>query len=403
MLLLIFEGEVYHINATKSNGGADLVKMIKKNYLLAPGPTPVPIDVLLEGAKDTIHHRTPQFKKIFEEAVKGTKEVFRTENELFILASSGTGAMEMAVTNIVNPGEKVLVFSVGKFGERWTEIAKVFGANVVLVEREYGDFYTPEMVEEAIEKNPDAVAVLTTLSETSTGAVMDIEGISRVVKAAGKLIAVDCISGMVAEPLETDKWGLDIVVSGSQKGFMLPPGLAYISLSKAAIEKAQTTKSTSFYFNLKKYLKDPLPWTPAVNLIYQQRAAVDMLLKEGMENVWARHAVMGKATREAVKAMGLELFSKRPGNVLTSVKVPEGVDGGKIVSIMRDEYGVTIAGGQGSMKGNIFRIAHLGYMSDFDVVTALTALEKVLRRLGYSVEFGTGTKVAMEIFEREGV
>ena len=394
---------MYHINATKSNGGADLVKMIKKNYLLAPGPTPVPIDVLLEGAKDTIHHRTPQFKKIFEEAVKGTKEVFRTENELFILASSGTGAMEMAVTNIVNPGEKVLVFSVGKFGERWTEIAKVFGANVVLVEREYGDFYTPEMVEEAIEKNPDAVAVLTTLSETSTGAVMDIEGISRVVKAAGKLIAVDCISGMVAEPLETDKWGLDIVVSGSQKGFMLPPGLAYISLSKAAIEKAQTTKSTSFYFNLKKYLKDPLPWTPAVNLIYQQRAAVDMLLKEGMENVWARHAVMGKATREAVKAMGLELFSKRPGNVLTSVKVPEGVDGGKIVSIMRDEYGVTIAGGQGSMKGNIFRIAHLGYMSDFDVVTALTALEKVLRRLGYSVEFGTGTKVAMEIFEREGV
>lgn len=380
-----------------------MVKMIKKNYLLAPGPTPVPIDVLLEGAKDTIHHRTPQFKKIFEEAVKGTKEVFRTENELFILASSGTGAMEMAVTNIVNPGEKVLVFSVGKFGERWTEIAKVFGANVVLVEREYGDFYSPEMVKEAIEKNPDAVAVLTTLSETSTGAVMDIEGISRVVKAAGKLIAVDCISGLVAEPLETDKWGLDIVVSGSQKGFMLPPGLAYISLSKAAIEKAQTTKSTSFYFNLKKYLKDPLPWTPAVNLIYQQRAAVDMLLKEGMENVWARHAVMGKATREAVKAMGLELFSKRPGNVLTSVKVPEGVDGGKIVSIMRDEYGVTIAGGQGSMKGNIFRIAHLGYMSDFDVVTALTALEKVLRRLGYSVEFGTGTKVAMEIFEREGV
>ncbi len=377
--------------------------MIKKNYLLAPGPTPVPIDILLEGAKDTIHHRTPQFKKIFEEAVKGTKEVFRTENELFILASSGTGAMEMAVTNIVNPGEKVLVFSVGKFGERWTEIAKVFGANVVLVEREYGDFYSPEMVKEAIEKNPDAVAVLTTLSETSTGAVMDIEGISRVVKAAGKLIAVDCISGLVAEPLETDKWGLDIVVSGSQKGFMLPPGLAYISLSKAAIEKAQTTKSTSFYFNLKKYLKDPLPWTPAVNLIYQQRAAVDMLLKEGMENVWARHAVMGKATREAVKAMGLELFSKRPGNVLTSVKVPEGVDGGKIVSIMRDEYGVTIAGGQGSMKGNIFRIAHLGYMSDFDVVTALTALEKVLRRLGYSVEFGTGTKVAMEIFEREGV
>jgi len=219
---------------------------------------------------------------------------------------------------------------------------------------------------------------------------------------AGKLIAVDGISGLVAEPLLTDEWGLDIVVSGSQKGFMLPPGLAFISFSKEAVEKAKNTKSTSYYFNLKKYLKDPLPWTPAVNLIYQQSLAVKMLLDEGMENVWARHELMGKATREAIKAMGLELFSKRPGNVLTSVKVPEGVDGGKIVSIMRDEYGVTIAGGQGTMKGNIFRIAHLGYMSDYDVVIALTALEKVLRRLGFNVEYGTGAKVAMEVFEKEG-
>jgi len=379
-----------------------LAKMIKKNYLMAPGPTPVPIDVLLEGAKDTIHHRTPQFDRIFTEAVKGTKEVFRTENELFILASSGTGAMEMALTNIVNPGEKIIVCTVGKFGERWQEIAKAIGAEIVLVSGEYGDFYTPEMVEKALKENPDAVAVFTTLSETSTGTVMDIEGISKVVKAAGKLIAVDGISGLVAEPCETDKWGLDIVVSGSQKGFMLPPGLAFITVSKAAIEKAQNTKTTSFYFNLKKYLKDPLPWTPAVNLIYQQRLAVEMLLKEGMENVWARHAVMGKVTREAIKAMGLELFSKRPGNVLTSVKVPEGVPGGKIVSIMRDEYGVTIAGGQGTMKGNIFRIAHLGYMSDYDVVIALTALEKVLRKLGRHVEYGVGAKVAMEIFEKEG-
>jgi len=380
----------------------ELAKMIKKNYLMAPGPTPVPIDVLLEGAKDTIHHRTPQFDRIFTEAVKGTKEVFRTENDLFILASSGTGAMEMALTNIVNPGEKIIVCTVGKFGERWQEIAKAIGAEIVLVSGEYGDFYTPEMVEKALKENPDAVAVFTTLSETSTGTVMDIEGISKVVKAAGKLIAVDGISGLVAEPCETDKWGLDIVVSGSQKGFMLPPGLAFITVSKAAIEKAQNTKTTSFYFNLKKYLKDPLPWTPAVNLIYQQRLAVEMLLKEGMENVWARHAVMGKATREAIKAMGLELFSKRPGNVLTSVKVPEGVPGGKIVSIMRDEYGVTIAGGQGTMKGNIFRIAHLGYMSDYDVVIALTALEKVLRKLGRHVEYGVGAKVAMEIFEKEG-
>lgn len=379
-----------------------MAKMIKKNYLLAPGPTPVPIDVLLEGAKDTIHHRTPQFKKIFEEAVKGTKEVFKTENELFILASSGTGAMEMAVSNIVNRDEKVIVCSVGKFGERWQEIAEAFGAQVVLVQRDYGDYYTAEMVKEELEKNPDAVAVLTTLSETSTGTVMDIESIAKVVKDAGKLIVVDGISGLVAEPLKSDDWGLDIVLSGSQKGFMLPPGLGFISFSQAAIAKAKSTKSTSYYFNLKKYLKDPLPWTPAVNLIYQQRLAVEMLLKEGMENVWARHALMGQAVREGVQAMGLELFSKRPGNVLTSVKVPAGIDGGKIVSIMRDEYGVTIAGGQGTMKGNIFRIAHLGYMTDFDMVTVLTALEKVLRRLGFKVEYGTGARAAMETFEKGG-
>ena len=377
--------------------------MIKKNYLLAPGPTPVPIDILLEGAKDTIHHRTPQFKKIMDAAIEGSKYVYQTENDLFILSSSGTGAMEMAVSNVVSPGDKVIIGTAGKFGERWVDLCERYSAKVIKVEREYGDFYTAEMIEEALTENPDAVAVFTTLSETSTGTVMDIEAISKVVKAHGKLMIVDAISGLVAQPMKTDDWNLDIVVSGSQKGFMLPPGLGLISISPEAWKKIEVSNSPRFYFDARAYRKDPAPWTPAVNLIYQQCEAVRLLKEEGMENIWDRHRIMADATRAAMKAIGLDFFSKCGGNVLTSVKVPEGIDGGKIVSIMRDEYGVTIAGGQGSMKGKIFRIAHLGYMSEFDVVVGVTALEKVLRRLGYKVEYGTGTRAAMEVFEKEGV
>jgi len=380
-----------------------MAKMIKKNYLLAPGPTPVPTDLLLEGAQETIHHRTPQFKKIMEEAIEGTKYVFQTNKDLFLLASSGTGAMEMAVVNLVSPGEKVLVVVSGKFGERWQQICETYDANVVPIELEYGDYATPKMIDEKLKEHPDAVAVFTTLSETSTGTVMDIEAFAKVVKAHGKLTVVDAISGLIAQPLKTDEWNLDVVVAGSQKGFMLPPGLGFITFSEDAWEKAKQNKTPSYYFNAFAYKKNPAPYTPAVNLIYQLKKAVEMLKEEGMENVWERHRILADATRAGVKALGLELFSKRPGNVLTAVKVPENVDGGKLVSLMRDEYGVTIAGGQGSMKGKIFRIAHLGYMSKFDTIIAISALEMALRKLGYDVDYGTGLKAAEEVFEREGV
>ncbi|WP_235599828.1 alanine--glyoxylate aminotransferase family protein, partial [Kosmotoga sp. DU53] len=363
-------------------------KLVKKNYLLAPGPTPVPIDLLLEGARDTIHHRTPQFKKIMDEAIEGTKYVFQTTNDLFLLSSSGTGAMEMAVANLVSPGEKVIVVVGGKFGERWEKICKVYGAQVVPIKIEYGDYATPEMIDDALQANPDTVAVFTTLSETSTGTVMDIEGFSKVVKKHGKLIVVDAISGLIAQPLKTDEWNLDVVVAGSQKGFMLPPGLGFITFSEDAWKKVETTTTPRFYFDARAYKKNPAPYTPAVNLIYQLKKAVEMLKEEGMENVWERHRILADATRAAIKALGLEFFSKNPGNVLTAVRVPEGVDGLKLVSIMRDEYGVTIAGGQGDMKGKIFRVAHLGYMSKFDVIIAVSALEMVLRKLGYNIEYG---------------
>jgi aspartate aminotransferase-like enzyme len=381
----------------------ELAKLVKKNYLLAPGPTPVPIDLLLEGARDTIHHRTPQFEKIMSEAINLTKYVFQTENDVFLLASSGTGAMEMAVANIVSPGDKVIVINGGKFGERWLKLCKSYKAEIISIDVDYGDYVTPEELDEKLNSNPDAIAVFTTLSETSTGTIMDVEGFARVVKKHSKLIAVDAISGLVAQPLKMDEWNLDVVVSGAQKGFMIPPGLAFISFSSDAWKKVETCDSSRFYFDARAYKKKAAPYTPAVNLIYQLRKALQMLKEEGMENIWERHRILGDATREGVKALGLELFSKKPGNVLTAVKVPENVDGKKLVSMMRDDFGVTIAGGQADMKGKIFRVSHLGYLSKFDVIIALSAIEMILKNLGYDVEYGKAVKAAEEVFDREGV
>ncbi len=380
-----------------------MAKMVRKNYILAPGPTPVPTELLLEGANETIHHRTPQFKKIMQEAIDLTKYTFQTENELFMLSSSGSGAMEMAASNLLSTGEKVIILSAGKFGERWEEICEAFNVDAVIIRKEYGEYITAEEVEEALENNPDATTVFTQLSETSTGTVMDVENIAKIVKKKGKMIVVDAISGLLAEPLKTDDWGIDVVVAGSQKGFMLPPGLAYASFSKDALKKAENSNITKFYFDVKAYQKNPAPWTPAVNLIYQQRKAAKMLKEEGIENVWERHRILAKATRKAVKALGLELFSERPGNPLTSVKVPECVDGAKLVSFLRDEYGIVIAGGQGSMKGKIIRVAHLGYMSKFDTIIAISGLEMALKHFGYNLEFGSGIKAAEEVFAEENV
>ena len=377
--------------------------MVRKNYVLAPGPTPVPTELLLEGANETIHHRTPQFKKIMQEAIDLTKYTFQTENELFMLSSSGSGAMEMAASNLLSTGEKVIVLSAGKFGERWENICEAFKIDAVIIKKDYGKYFTAEEVEEALENNPDATTVFTQLSETSTGTVMDVESIAKVVKKKGKMFVVDAISGLLAEPLKTDEWGIDVVVAGSQKGFMLPPGLAYAVFSKDALKKVEKSNITKFYFDVKAYLKNPAPWTPAVNLVYQQRKAAEMLKEEGIENVWERHRILAKATRKAVKALGLELFSERPGNPLTSVKVPEGVDGVKLVSFLRDEYGIVIAGGQGSMKGKIIRVAHLGYMSKFDTIIVISGLEMALKHFGYNLEFGSGIKAAEEVFEEENV
>ncbi|OQY10729.1 MAG: class V aminotransferase [Marinitoga sp. 4572_148] len=382
-----------------------MAKMIRKNYLLAPGPTPVPIDLLLEGAKDTIHHRTPQYLEIQKIALEGAKYIFRTENPVFILSSSGTGAMEAAVANTLNPGDKAIVVVAGKFGERWMEICKAYGIDPIVVDLEWGDYVSPETIKELLEKNPDTKAVFTTLSETSTGTVHPIKEIAEIVKDTDTIIAVDAISGMLAQPLKMDEWNLDIVVTGVQKGFMMPPGIALISVSEKAWKIIEENKNHHYYFDLKAYKKKypDSPYTPPVNLVYQLAKSVQMIEEEGIENVWERHRIMADATRAAVQAMGLELFAKNPGNVLTSVKVPEGVDGGKILKYLRDEEGVTFAGGQAHLKGKIIRIAHLGYMSKYDVIVGISALEMALKKFGFDVELGSGVKAAQEVFMKEGV
>lgn len=379
--------------------------MIKKNYLLAPGPTPVPSRVLLKGADDTIHHRTPQFIEIAKKAFEGLKYLFQTQNEVFILASSGTGAMETAVANLLSPGDKAIVVVAGKFGERWKEICNAFSINVVEVPVEWGDYVEPEELKKVLLEHKDAKAVFTTHSETSTGTVMNLKEIAAVVKDTDAVLVTDAVSSLLAQELRTDEWGVDVVVSGSQKGVMLPPGLAFITLSEKAWKLVEASSSPKYYFNLKAYKKSypDFPYTPAVNLIYQLAEAVEMIKEEGIENVWERHRILADAVRSGIKALGLELLSKKPGNVCTAVKVPEGVDGGKFTKLLRDKYGVTLAGGQAHLKGKIFRIAHLGYMSKFDMIVALSAVEMGLNELGYKVPLGKGVMAAEEVFLKEGV
>lgn len=382
-----------------------MAKMIRKNYLMAPGPTPVPMDILLEGAKDTIHHRTPQYLEIQKKASEGTKYLFCTERPVFSLAASGTGAMEAAVSNIVEAGDKVITINSGKFGQRWGQICKAYGANLIEIEIEWGKAVKPEQIKELLEQNSDVKAVFATLSETSTGGIHPIKEIADVVRNTKSLLAVDAISGILAEPLKVDEWGIDIALTGVQKGFMMPPGVALITASEKAMEVINSCKTPRFYYDLRKYAKNypDSPFTPPINLIYQLTKAVEMLKEETIEGIWERHRIMADATRAAVKGMGLELFAEAPGNILTSIMVPEGVDGKKIVSFLRDDWGVTFAGGQDHLKGKIIRVAHLGYMSKFDIITAISALEMALKKFGYNIELGSGVKAAEEVFDKEGV
>ncbi|MDA8086109.1 MAG: alanine--glyoxylate aminotransferase family protein [Nitrospiraceae bacterium] len=374
-----------------------------KRYLLAPGPTPVPPEVLLRMAMPIIHHRAPDFIPVFESAKNRLKWLFQTNNDVIILTSSGTGAMTASVNNFLSPGDHVLVVNGGKFGERWTKICKAYGLHTEEIAVEWGRAVKPADVAGALERDPAVKAVFMQAVETSTGVYHDVEGVGAVLKGRNDVLyVVDAISALVAHDLKTDAWGVDLMIGGSQKGLMLPPGLAFLGVSEKAWRMAEDSKSPRFYFNLKKereaLKKNQTNYTPAVSLIIGLEAALEMLEQEGRQAVFARHARLAFAMREAVRAMGLETFPmESPSNSVTAIKAPAGIDGQEIYKNLRERYGITAAGGQDKLKGKVFRIAHLGYAGTFDVITAVSAIEMALKGLGHDVRLGSGVGAAEEI------
>ncbi|MDI6890407.1 MAG: alanine--glyoxylate aminotransferase family protein [Thermodesulfovibrionales bacterium] len=374
-----------------------------KRYLLAPGPTPVPSEVLLAMATPVIHHRSPDFLPVLDSAKKGLQWLYQTKKDVLILCSTGTGGMVGAVNNFFNHGDKVLVINGGKFGERWTKICQSYGLKVEEIIVEWGYAVRPEMVEEKLKKDQGIKGVFVQASETSTGVYHDINALASIVKRyEDTLFIVDAISALVAHDLRTDEWGIDIMVGGSQKGVMLPPGLAFVSVSEKAWEKAETSKLPKFYFNFKKerenLAKNQTNFTSPVTLIIGLNESLKMLQAEGLENVYKRHEMLAHATRMAVQALGLELYSKEsPSNALTAIMAPPGIDGQAVYKNLREKYGITAAGGQDRARGKIFRIAHLGYVDRFDIITAIAGIEMVLKGMGYPVKLGTGVAIAEEL------
>ncbi|HTM10215.1 MAG TPA: alanine--glyoxylate aminotransferase family protein [Verrucomicrobiae bacterium] len=373
-----------------------------KQYLLAPGPTPIPNEVALAMAETMIHHRTPQFNKIFLEARDGLRELFGTKNDVIVLASSGTGAMEAAVTNLFSPGEKVLVVNGGKFGERWLEISKTFGLDPVDLKVEWGKPVAVEAIEEKLKEHRDIQAIMVQASETSTTTWHPVEKIARLTKNDGPLLIVDGVTAVGVKKVPMDEWGVDALVTGSQKALMLPPGLGLIALSDRAWARTAKAKLPRFYFNLnlekKNQQKGSGAFTPAVSLIFGLRASLELMRKEGLDRVYARHERMARATRAAAKALGMKLLApESPSPAATGIWTPPGMNADQLLDFFRDKMQITFAEGQDQLRGKAIRIAHVGYLGAFDVVTAIAALEMGLRKFGAEVKFGQGVAAAEEI------
>jgi aspartate aminotransferase-like enzyme len=382
-----------------------------KQYLMTAGPTPIPPAVSNAMAQPMLYHRAPAFVEVYARCLARLRHVFQTDNEVLAFAASGTGAMESAVANLVRPGEPALVARCGKFGERWGELCEAYGAPVVDLDVEWGTKVEPAELERALGENPEVRVVFTTFSETSTGVVNDVRTLTEVAHTAGALIAVDAISGLGAVPLPQDEWGVDVVVAGSQKALMTPPGLAFASPSRSALDRAAESPGRRYYFDWEKSLegqrREPpdSPFTPAVSLFMGLDVALELIEREGLDEVFERHRLLGRATRAAAKALDLELFGPEDegANVVTAIRVPEGVDGAKVPKQMRDRFGITIAGGQSRLKGKIVRIAHCGYFGAFDIVATIAGLEMTLRELGHELEPGTGVGAAQGVFLEAGV
>lgn len=377
---------------------------MEKHYLFSPGPTPVPPNVLREMSRPIIHHRTPEFEEILCQAIDDLKYVFQTQNDVIIFASSGTGGMEAAVSNFLSKGDKAISVRGGKFGERWSEICENYGVDVENIDVEWGEAVDPQIIAHILKNNNRIKAVFTQACETSTGVAHDIKTIAETVKSyPDTLMVVDAITALGVYDIPTDKWGLDVVITGSQKALMLPPGLAMVSVSKKAWEFYEKSDLPKFYFDLRKerdsLKKKQSAYTPAVSMIMGLKEALSDIKKEGLKKVFERHERLARATRTAMEAIGLELFAKdNPSNSVTAVKVPDGIDGLSITKILSKDYGITIAGGQSQAKGKIFRISHMGYVDAFDILMVISAVEVVLKRLGYDVSLGKGVGAAQKFF-----
>ncbi|MDY6864212.1 MAG: alanine--glyoxylate aminotransferase family protein [Thermodesulfobacteriota bacterium] len=377
---------------------------MKKTYLMTPGPTPVPPDVSLAMAAPIIHHRSTEYSEIFEEVRKDLKYLFQTENDVLIFTSSGTGAMEGAVTNMLSRGDKAIIIRGGKFGERWGEICESYGVNIIPIDVPWGKAVKPEEVASCLEADREIKAVFMQASETSTGVMYPTREIADIVKKyENTLMIVDAITGLGVFNLPADTWNLDVVVAGSQKALMLPPGLSFASISEKAWKFAETSNLPKYYFDFKKeresQKKNQNAYTPAVSLIIGLYSVLKTIKKEGLKNLFNRHINLAEATRAAICDMGLELFSvDSPTPSLTAVKIPSDVDGARVVKILREKYGIRVAGGQGDLKGKIIRIAHMGFIDEFDIISTIFALGKTLSEVGFKLDTNKGISKFMEVY-----
>jgi aspartate aminotransferase-like enzyme len=376
---------------------------IRKQRLLTPGPTPLYPPALHAMMASDIHHRTEDFRKVYKSVLADLKEVYGTANDVLCFAASGTGAMDASVSNLFSRGEKVIVCSAGNFGERWAAIARAYGLDVQLLEWPYGGTIAPERVEAALKAEPATKGVFIQASETSTGAEHDVKSIGEIVKKTDAVFIVDAITGLGTMPLDVDGWGLDVVIGGSQKAFMIPPGLAFMSVSAKAWKLTETAALPHFYFNLRKEKQSgdagESSWTPAISLILALAEALKFVKEVGMAGMIANAQMLARATRAAAVEMGLELFAVRPGSSVTAIQSPAGIDSGVIVKGFKGRFGAVIANGQGTMKGKLFRLAHLGYFDFTDMFGVIAGLELILRASGYPVELGKGVAAVQRVYE----
>ncbi len=375
---------------------------MKKDLLFTPGPTPIPPEALLAMAQPIDYHRSSATVALIRDVLEKLKHVFQTENDVLFLTSSGTGAMEGAVANLLSRNDKAIVIRSGKFGERWGEICNTYGVEVLPCDVSWGNSVDAQTVEALLTEHTDVKVVFATLCETSTGALHDIEALARLTRVRPTLLVVDAVSALGADDLQMDNWGVDVVVSCSQKGLMTPPGLAFAALNQRAWNAVERSNLPKYYLDYRKAyergVEGSVPYTPAVTLLTALQCALNRICQEGIRNTIARHNRLALATRRAIKVLGLPLFAASPANTLTSIRLPEAIDGKAFIHRMRDKYGVTYAGGQSHLSGKIVRIAHLGWMNENDVIVAISAFERGLREAGYTIPLGAGVSAAQEVF-----